>query len=181
MDTILSPDLGLFVLRLAVGGVIFAHGAIKIGWPISMGPGVGLAALRNTAGWFGSLGFWPPLFWAAVSFVAEFFGGILIVLGLSGPIAPALVFGDMIVVTWVAHWPSGFWSAKNGWEFPILLLAGSFALALIGFGGWSLDSALRLTYSAWLTVAMLVIGILGAAALLVIRVSRRAQTAPQEA
>jgi len=57
----------------------------------------------------------------------------------------------MIVVTIVAHWPNGFWAAKNGWEFPILLLAGSLAITLIGFGSWSLDAALNLTYPDWLT------------------------------
>ncbi len=33
----MNVDLGLLVLRLAVGGVVLAHGLIKIGWPISMG------------------------------------------------------------------------------------------------------------------------------------------------
>ena len=25
-------DLGLFILRLAIGGIVFAHGAIRHGW-----------------------------------------------------------------------------------------------------------------------------------------------------
>jgi putative oxidoreductase len=169
----MNADLGLLVLRVGVGGVIFAHGAIKIGWPVSMGPGRGAAALRNVTGWFGSLGFWPATFWAVVSFVAEFIGGILIVLGIGGPLGPGLVFGDTIVVTVVAHWPSGFWAAKNGWEFPILLVAGSFALTLVGFGAWSLDNALNLTFADWLTPAWLVVSAIGAGALLAIRASRQ--------
>lgn len=170
----MNADLGLTALRLAVGVVIIAHGAIKIGWPVAMGPARGIDALRMTAGWFGTLRFWPPMFWAAVSVLAEFGGGLLIVAGLGGPIGPGLVFGDMIVVTIVAHWPNGFWVSKNGWEFPILLLAGSLAIALIGFGEWSLDAVLNLTYPDWLMPAWLVLGIVGAAVLLVIRATRQA-------
>jgi putative oxidoreductase len=109
-----------------------------------------------------------------MSVLAEFGGGLLIIAGLGGPIGPGLVFGDLIVVTIVAHWPNGFWAQKNGWEFPILLLAGSFALALIGFGTWSLDAALNLTYPDWLTPAWLALNIVGAAALLAIRATRKA-------
>jgi hypothetical protein len=39
-------------LRLAVGGVVLAHGLIKIGWPITMGAR-GTAAVRGMAGFFG--------------------------------------------------------------------------------------------------------------------------------
>jgi putative oxidoreductase len=170
----MNADLGLAALRLAVGVVIMAHGAIKVGWPVSMGPARGTEALRTTGGWFGSLGFWPPMFWAAVSFLAEFGGGLLILAGLGGPIGPGLVFGDMIVVTIVAHWPKGLWAQNGGWEFPILLVAGSLAIALIGFGTWSLDSALNLTYPDWLTPAWLALSVLGAALLLAIRATRSA-------
>jgi putative oxidoreductase len=175
----MSSDLGLAALRVAVGIVIIAHGAIKIGWPISMGPARGLDALRMTAGWFASLGFWPAMFWATVSLLAEFGGGLLIIAGLGGPVGPGLVFGDMIVVTIVAHVPNGFWVQKNGWEFPILLLAGSFAIALIGFGTWSLDAALSLTYPDWFAPAWLALGAIGAVALLVIRAIRPAPAAEQ--
>jgi uncharacterized membrane protein YphA (DoxX/SURF4 family) len=33
----MNVDLGLLVLRVAVGGVVLAHGLLKIGWPTSMG------------------------------------------------------------------------------------------------------------------------------------------------
>jgi len=58
----MNVDLGLFILRVTVGSVVLAHGLIKIGWPISMMGMRGLAAVRGTAGFLGSLGFWPPLF-----------------------------------------------------------------------------------------------------------------------
>jgi len=58
----------------------------------------------------------------------------------------AAVAADLVVVTIVAHVPKGFWSANGGWEFPVPLAAGAFAIALIGNGQYSLDGLLGLTY-----------------------------------
>ena len=175
----MTDDLGLLVLRLAIGGVVIAHGFIKIGWPISMGMR-GMAAVRGAAGWFGGLGFWPPMFWVLVTIVAEIGGSLLTILGLGGPIGPGLVFGDMVIVTLVAHWPQGFWAGggKVGVEFPIPLTAGALAIALIGLGGWSLDAALSLTYPDWLMPAWLVLMLAGDIVLLAIRAVRRVPAQP---
>jgi putative oxidoreductase len=170
-------DPGLFVLRLAIGGVVLAHGAIKIGWPISMGQR-GMPAVRGIAGFFGNLGFWPPMFWALTAIVAEIGGSLLMILGLGGPIGPGLVFGDMLIVTIVAHVPAGFWAGGGkqmaGWEFPVPITAGALAVALIGNGGWSLDALLGLTYPDWLIPVWVGLMLLGDVALLAIRTSRRA-------
>jgi putative oxidoreductase len=169
-------DPGLFVLRLAVGGVVLAHGVIKIGWPISMGQR-GMPAVRGVAGFFGSLGFWPPTFWALAAIVAEIGGSLLMILGLGGPIGPGLVFGDMVIVTIVAHVPAGFWAGGGkqmaGWEFPVPITAGALAVALIGNGGWSLDALLGLTYPDWLIPGWVGLMLLGDVALLAIRAGRR--------
>jgi len=171
-----SEDLGLLVLRLAIGGVVIAHGFIKIGWPISMGEARGIAAVRGTAGWFGGLGFWPPMFWALVAIGAEVGGSLLMILGLGGPIGAGVVFGDLVIVTLVAHVPHGFWAGGgkqlSGVEFPIPLTAGALAVALIGTGGWSLDAALGLSYPDWLLPAWLALMLAGDAVLLVIRAFR---------
>jgi putative oxidoreductase len=172
----LNEDLGLLILRLAIGGVVLAHGLIKIGWPISMGMGTGIAAVRATAGFFGSLGFWPPMFWALIAILAEIGGSLLTILGLGGPIGPGLLFGDMVIVTIVAHWPAGFWAGGGkqmaGVEFPIPITAGALALALIGPGAWSLDGALGLTYPGWLIPVWLLLMLAGDALLLAIRAMR---------
>ena len=172
----MSEDLGLLVLRLAIGGVVIAHGFIKIGWPISMGEARGIAAVRGTAGWFGGLGFWPPMFWALVAIGAEVGGSLLMILGLGGPIGAGVVFGDLVIVTLVAHVPHGFWAGGgkqlSGVEFPIPLTAGALAVALIGTGGWSLDAALGLSYPDWLLPAWHALMLAGDAVLLVIRAFR---------
>ena len=176
----MNVDLGLLVLRVAVGGVVLAHGLLKVGWPVAM-MGRGMAGVRATAGFFASLGFWPPMFWAVVTLIAEIGGTILMILGLGGPIGPGLVFGDMVIVTIVAHWPAGFWAGGGkqmaGVEFPIPLTAGALAVALIGNGGWSVDAALHLTYPDWLMPVWLLLMLAGDAALLVIRANRRVPAA----
>src|SRR6266508_6008546 len=172
----MNVDLGLLVLRVAVGGVVLAHGLLKIGWPVSMGMR-GTAAVRGVADFFGGLRFWPPMFWALTAIVAEIGGSLLTILGLGGPIGPGLIFGDMVIVTLVAHWPAGFWAGGGkqmaGVEFPIPLTAGGLAIALIGNGGWSVDAAVGLTYPIELTWAWLGLMILGDIALLAIRAARR--------
>lgn len=136
-----NSDLALLVLRISVGVVIAMHGFLKLGW---VGKGGSPAA---TAGWFENyLGFKPGMFWAWVSIFAEAVGGILVALGLFGPFPAAAVAADLVVVTIVAHVPKGFWAGDGGWEFPVPLAAGAFAIAVIGNGAYSLDSVLGLRY-----------------------------------
>lgn len=156
-------DLALLVLRVAVGVVVFAHGAMKLGWVGKGGTPAG------TAAWFDSIGLRPGVFWTWVVIVAEVGGGVLTVLGLGGPLGPGIVAANLVVVTIVAHIPKGFWAGEGGWEFPVPVAAGAFAIALIGNGRWSLDGALGLTYSTDLIYAWLAIVAAGAVLSLVIR------------
>ena len=136
-----NTDLALLVLRIAVGVVISMHGFMKLGW---VGKG---GSPAGTAGWFANyLGFKPGIFWAWISIFAESLGGVLVALGLFGPFPAAAVATDLVVVTIVAHVPKGFWSGNGGWEFPVPLAAGAFAVALIGNGQYSLDGVLGLRY-----------------------------------
>ena len=143
----MNVDLALSVLRLAVGVVIAAHGILKFGW---LGGGGSLSAVGQ---WFQGLGLRPAMFWAVVSAFGESLGGLLVILGLGGPIGGGIVAADLVVVTVVAHWPKGFWAHKGGVEFPVPLAAGAFAIALIGNGRWSLDALLGITYPEWLLPA----------------------------
>jgi putative oxidoreductase len=158
----MNVDLALLVLRVAVGIVIMAHGLLKLGW---VGKG---GSIAGVAGWFNGLGFRPGLFWAWVSVLAEAGGGLLTILGLGGPIGPSVVAADLVVVTIVAHVPKGFWAHEGGWEFPVAVAAGAFAIALIGNGRWSLDAALGLSIPDRLAIgwgALLAAGVLLALAL----------------
>lgn len=143
----MNVDLGLLVLRVAIGGIVLAHGLLKIGWPIAE-MGKGMAAVRATAGFFGSLGFWPAMFWALVAIVAHWPQGF-----------------------WVSQ-------GKAGVEFPIPLTAGALAVALLGNGSWSLDGLLGLTYPDWLMSAWLALMLAGGLGLLAIRALRPKPATP---
>jgi putative oxidoreductase len=167
-----NTDLALLVLRVAVGVVIAMHGFMKLGWVGKGGSPAGVA------GWFeNGLGFKPGILWAWVSILAEGLGGVLIALGLFGPFPAAAVFADLVVVTIVAHVPKGFWSTNGGWEFPVPLAAGAFAIALIGNGQYSLDAALGLTYPDALVGAWWILMVVGVAVVFI----SRAMFAPKAA
>lgn len=161
----MTSDLGLFVLRVVIGGVVIPHGLLKLGL---VGTG---GSVAGVSGWFDSMGLKPGRLWALVAIAAEAGGGLLMVLGLGGPIGPAIVAGDLIVVAIVAHVPQGFWAGngKVGWEFPVPLAAGAFAGALLGNGGWSLDRAIGMTYPDAMLLPWLAIVAAGVILSLVIR------------
>jgi putative oxidoreductase len=168
----MNTDLALLVLRVVVGGVVMQHGLLKLGL---VGKG---GSLNGVAGWFNGMGLRPGMFWALVAVLAEAGGGLLMVLGLGGPIGPGLVAGDMLVVTWVAHVPQGFWAGGGqvGWEFPLPLATAAFAVALLGNGGWSLDAALGVTYSdtlRWTWLALMAAGV-------VVALGTKAMLAPKK-
>jgi len=137
----------LLLLRLAIGGVMLAHGLQKFG--LLGGPG-----LDGITGFFANLGFRPARVWAPLVAVVEAVGGVFLILGLLTPVAGLLIAADLLVAIVVVHWPR-FWSQDGGLEFPLPIAAGALALALVGPGAWSLDTVLgiRLTDVALLALA----------------------------
>src|SRR5919202_2598079 len=96
--------LGLLIARLAVGLGIASHGAQKLfGW-------FGGYGLKGTGGFLESLGFRPGSLYAAAAGLGEFGGGLLIALGLFGPVGPALVIAVMTVASLTAHRGKGFFN-----------------------------------------------------------------------
>jgi putative oxidoreductase len=150
---------GLLAGRLTLGLAMAAHGSQKLfGW---FG-GYGLAA---TGGYFEQLGFRPGRAYAAVASTTEVVGGLLVALGLLGPIGPALVLSVMVVAAVAVHWKCGFFAQSNGIEVPFLYAAGAVALALAGPGRYSLDALIGLEWLwapriAALALAAAVIGAL---------------------
>jgi len=136
---ITATATGLDTLPLRVGaGVIFAaHGAQKLfGW-------FGGYGLEGTAGWMASIGLEPGLLMAAMAGGAEFFGGLLLIVGLLvRPAALALAVAMIIAIVMV-HLPNGLFMSNNGYEFGLALLVVSIALVFRGAGSFSVDSALQ--------------------------------------
>jgi putative oxidoreductase len=158
-------DFGLVLLRLVFGLLMAAHGAQKLfGW---FG-GYGLTAV---GGYFEGLGFKPGRLFALSAGASEFFGGLLVALGLFGPVGPALMVSVMVVAAISVHWQHGVFAAANGIELPLAYAAAGVALALTGPGLYSFDALLGLLWLSSPTLAWtaLAIGVIGAVGSLVAR------------
>lgn len=140
--------LGLLILRVAVGLILAAHGAQKLfGW--WGGPGM--------VGWTGAMTRMrvrPALAWAWVSALAEFLGGLAVVVGLLSPLGNFALAASMLAAIALVHWPKGFWVGKGGYEFNLLILAVVAGLALVGPGNYSLDHLLGIHLPEPLTLAV---------------------------
>ena len=120
--------LGLLILRLALGLIFFSHGYPKLA--------------HSPAGmqeFFVQHGL--PGYFVYIAGVLEVFGAILLVLGLFTRAAALLLAIEMVVAIWKVH-STGSYLALHNYEFPLAMLAGSFALATIGAGFVSLDHPL---------------------------------------
>ena len=121
--------LGLLFLRVALGVIFIFHGYPKL-----------FSGTQQMMGFFEHIGL--PGYFVFVAGVLEFFGGILLIIGLFTRIASFLLAGEMLVAMWKAH---GFFShpyAVDKYKFPLICCAGAFALATIGAGLISLDQIL---------------------------------------
>jgi putative oxidoreductase len=155
-------DLALLILRVVVGGTLFAHGAQKaFGWWGGPGP-------QGWTGFMAQMGFRPPALFAWLSILAEL-SGILLVLGLLTPLVGMLIVGQVVVIIGTAHWQNGFWNANKGYEFPLSLLAAAVAVLLVGPGAISLDAMLGFSLAPELRLALLGIGLVGGFATLALQ------------
>ena len=135
-----EDDVVPTIIRLVLGGVIFAHGAQKmLGW-------FGGYGFSGTMGFFESQHIPAPLAFLAIA--AEFFGGIGLLLGLLGRVAAFGVGVNMVVAILTVHLANGLfmnWSGQQkgeGFEYHLLVLAMVAAILLKGSGAWSVDRAL---------------------------------------
>jgi putative oxidoreductase len=158
-------NLGLLLIRLIFGLMMFAHGSQKLfGW-------LGGYGLAGTGGFFETLGFRPGRHFAFAAAVSEFTGGLLFALGFLGPIGPALIVAVMLVASISVHWRNGLFATTNGVEVPLLYATAAVGIALIGFGTYSLDAAFGLAtfWTPGLIGLALLAGVLGGIANLLFR------------
>ena len=120
--------VGLLILRLALALIFFHHGYPKIAHP-----GAGMQAFFVQHG--------LPGYFVYVSGVLEVFGALLLALGLFTRGAALLLAIEMGVAIWKVHSGGGYF-AVHDYEFPLAMLAGSFALATVGAGRMSVDGFL---------------------------------------
>ena len=129
-----------FIIRLAIAAVFMAHGAQKLFGAFG-GPGI-----SHTAMFMGKLGVHPPLFWAWVVAMTEFFGGLAILLGFLTRLAAIAIVVDMIVAIAVVHAKHGFFMMNGGFEYPLVCLLMALSLVFSGAGPYSIDRLIRWKY-----------------------------------
>lgn len=151
-------DLGLLIVRLALGPMLVSHGYNKI---------FGGGGLAGTAGWFESLGLRPGWLHARIAAFTEIGAGILLTLGLLTGLASLAFTGLMLVAALTDHAGKGYFIFKGGWEYVVLVAMVAVGLAATGPGEWSLDNALDLDVAGtWWAVVAAVGGAAAAAGLL---------------
>ncbi|MFF0494674.1 DoxX family protein [Nocardia sp. NPDC003482] len=124
----LALDVGLLVLRIFFGGLMFVHGSQKLfGW--FNGPG-----WHQTTTGFDHMGYNPGRVFGTLAGLCEFTGGALLLLGLFTPLAAAIALGTMINAMNVT-WHHGL----EGYEGALLFGVAATALAFTGPGRFSLD------------------------------------------
>ncbi len=141
---IVKTDPGNYVatlLRLVLGIVFFAHGAQKLlGW-------FGGFGFTGTMGFFThQLGIPAPFAFLAI--MAEFLGGLGLILGFLSRIAAFGIACNMAVAVAMVHHNFGLfmnWYGNQkgeGFEFHLLAVAMLLAVMILGSGALSVDAAL---------------------------------------
>jgi putative oxidoreductase len=123
-------DVGLLILRLALGLTLAAHGYNKF---------FGGGRIPGTARWFESIGMKPGTFHATIAASSEVSAGLGLAAGLLTPIPAAGFVSLMLVAAWTVHRRNGFFIVKEGWEYNLVLAASAVAVATVGAGRLSLD------------------------------------------
>jgi putative oxidoreductase len=148
MKKILATDTtnaNALIARLALGLVVFPHGAQKLlGWFGGYGFDGTMGFLTGAAG--------LPSFIALLVILIEFFGALFLILGLATRIAALGILGNFLGIVLTSHLKNGFfmnWYSQagqgEGIEYFILLFGLAIILLVTGGGRLSIDSLLSAT------------------------------------
>jgi len=124
-------------LRLPIAIVFIAHGSQKL---FGLFGGYGLT---GTGQFMESIGLAPGVIMALFAGSAEFFGGLLILIGLLTRPAAIVLAITMLVAIFTVHISNGLFLANNGYEFGLALFAASLSLAFSGAGRFAIDNLIH--------------------------------------
>jgi putative oxidoreductase len=143
-----TTDASALILRIAAGLIFIPHGYSKVFG--SGGPSAFAADLP---------GYGVPAFLGYLAAYAEFFGAILLIVGILTRLDALLLAGTMFVAAFVVQLPDAlrdpdgagrrFFASMRAVELPLALFAIAMTLLLIGPGRFSLDALLRVEERLW--------------------------------
>lgn len=127
-----NVEWAMFCVRLLVGITFVFHGAQKLfgAWG---GPGL--------KGWTGYVaqGMGMPAPAAALAAIFEFFGGVLVLLGIAPQVGAAMT-GSVMLVAVLTRLKGGYADMENGFQYSLNMLLASLAIILGGGGALALWS-----------------------------------------
>ncbi|MFF2520926.1 DoxX family protein [Streptomyces liangshanensis] len=133
-----ATDVGLLIIRVALGLTMASHGTQKLfGW-------FGGGGVTGTGQFFGASGYPAPKAFAVMAGSSEILGGLGLALGLLTPLAAAAVIGTIINAIAV-KWGGGFF-IPTGIEYELFIAFSAAGLALTGPGRIAVDHALPFTH-----------------------------------
>jgi len=140
-----ETDYGLTLMRLVLGFLFFVHGSqLMLGWFGGFGLSGSMQFFTQKLG--------IPTVFAFLAISTQFFGGILLIVGLVGRLAALTIVGDMVVAIAKVHWQFGLFmnwygmQKGEGFEYHLLVIAIGLVLVARGSGAFSLD---RLLARGW--------------------------------
>ena len=134
-----GDSLALMMIRIPLGAIFLAHGSQKL---LGLFGGQGLTATFKV---FDEKMGIPPVF-TFLAIIAEFGGGIGVLLGFLTRLSGLGIAAVMAVAIWKVHLVNGFFmnwfltpGKGHGIEYNLALLGMGLALVCKGGGPWSVD------------------------------------------
>lgn len=121
-------EYATLLLRLILGVTFLIHGGMKL-----------FGGLEGTAKFFAMMHIEPAYPMAIVVGCFEFFGGLLVLLGLLTRLGAFMIVCVMSGAILTVHISHGFLTQNGGFEFPLALLVIALSLMLTGGGKMSVD------------------------------------------
>lgn len=120
------------LIRFVAGAFVVPNGYMKLfggGW-------------AGAVTGFGKMGLEPATFFVGLVGGVEFFGGIMVALGLLTRIAAAALAIDLIMATVLVHASKGFFGAAGGWQYVVMWAVLFICIWVRGGGKLSVDRAI---------------------------------------
>ena len=136
-----DDDVGMFLVRLFLGIVMFPHGAQKmLGW-------FGGGGFSGTVQ--GMTGMGLPAAVVVLIIIGEFFGSLGLIFGFLGRVAAGGILLIMLGAIFMVHLKNGFFmnwmgapNGQEGFEYHLLVVGMALAILVKGSGKLSVDRSL---------------------------------------